>query len=78
MSDESPELQSALHRNSKRKAAALPARGDFSLEDLAPFMGNIALINVENQPVRYQFLLIGTNIISIVNELRRVSGRNLR
>ena len=70
MSDESPELQSALHRNSKRKAAALPARVNFSLEDLAAFMADADLINLENQPLRYRFLLIGTNIISILNELR--------
>ena len=71
---QSPELQSALQLwNSKRKAATLHALGDFLYEDLAPFMGNIALINVENQPFRYQFLLIGTNIRSIVNEISRTS-----
>jgi len=62
-----PELQAAYRLWAEKCGAkTMPSRSDFSHDDLAPFMGNIALINVENQPVRYQFRLIGTNITSIV------------
>jgi len=45
---------------------AFPARADFSIEDLFPFMGHIALIDVERDPWRYRFRLVGTEIAQIL------------
>ena len=59
----------------KAAGRAMPARSDFSHEDLWPFMGNIALIDVEPAPLRYRYRLIGTNIVSLVD--RDMSGRYL-
>lgn len=52
---------------------AFPARADFSVEDLAPFMGHIILIDVERDPRRYRFRLIGSYITQMLG--RDSTGR---
>lgn len=66
-------LQSALKLwRGKCGGNGLPSRQDFSVDDLAPYLGSIALIDVEHAPLRYRYRLIGTNITSMVQ--RDMSG----
>lgn len=85
MADRVVDTGLAFHSEKLRKALdlwrdkaggrALPARADFSHEDLWPFMGDVALIEVEQSPLRFRFRLIGTNIVAMVD--RDMSGRYL-
>lgn len=71
-----PKLLSALELwREKANGRAMPARGDFSHEDLWPFMGDVALIDIERNPLRYRFRLIGTNVADMVK--RDMTGRYL-
>lgn len=72
----SPNLHAALAMwREKAAGRTMPARSDFSHEDFLPFMGDIALVDVESEPRRYRFRLIGTNIVVMVN--RDMTGRYL-
>ncbi len=51
------------HWNDRRGPLALPARASFQPEGLAPFLGYIALVDVEDQPRRFRYRLIGTEIV---------------
>ena len=44
----------------------LPSRRDFAIEDLGPFLGSIALIDVEQEPLRFRYRLIGTGITEML------------
>lgn len=50
-------LWHAKHVNNR-----IPARGDFSLEELAPFMGRLALLDVVDGGRDFRFRLFGTGI----------------
>jgi len=69
-------LQSALDLwREKCAGREMPSRADFSHEDFLPFMGDIALIDVEQEPLRFRFRLIGTNITTTV--MRDMTGQYL-
>lgn len=51
---------------SKCRDGKLPARPDFLMEDLAAFGGRIALIDVEQNPERFRFRLVGTWITDMI------------
>ncbi len=40
----------------------LPHRGDFSAREFMRFAGNISLIDVEREPLRFRFRLIGSTV----------------
>ena len=42
----------------------MSGRSDFSPEGLKSFLGNIVLIDVEHEPVRFRHRLIGTDIVN--------------
>lgn len=52
------------HWEAKRGARALPARADFRPEGMQPFLGHIFLVDVEHEPRRFRFRLLGTEIVS--------------
>jgi hypothetical protein len=69
-------LRSALDLwRTKCAGRVMPARGDFSHQDFMPFMGDITLIDVEYDPLRFRFRLIGTNIVQTV--MRDMTGSYL-
>jgi hypothetical protein len=73
---ESTELVAALGLwESKRIGNELPARSDFSHDDFRQFMGNIVLVDVETDPRRYRYRLIGSNVTELVE--RDMTGRYL-
>lgn len=49
--------------DSKRRGGKLPARGDFSVDDLKPFMGRVALLDVVDGGRDFRFRLYGTHIV---------------
>ena len=55
-----------LHRHwqEKRGARAMPARADFRPEEMQPFLSHIFLVDVEHEPRRFRFRLIGTEIVT--------------
>ena len=54
----------------------LPARGDFTPEgDLRPWLGDIAIAEVEHAPLRFKARLVGTRIVA--GDGRDVTGRYL-
>lgn len=70
----SPILQRMLELwQSKRRGDALPRRVDFSLEELGPHFGWIVLVDVERDPQRFRYRLIGTEIVELAG--RDVTGR---
>lgn len=44
------------------KAGLIPARADFPIEDLRPWLGHVSLVDVETAPRRFRWRLIGTGI----------------
>lgn len=60
---------------SKRRGERLPSRADFQPEEFFEFGGRIALIDVENDPRRYRYRLIGTRITDALG--RDSTGRYL-
>lgn len=65
----------AIHRywSSKRAGRAFPSRADIDPLDLAPHLGNIVLVDVQQQPLRLRYRLIGTRVTSVMN--RDSTGR---
>lgn len=54
----------AIHRYwlDKRGDRLFPSRADIDPVDLAPHLGNLVLIDVEQEPLRLRYRLIGTSI----------------
>lgn len=48
----------------RRRQGRLPSRGDFAVEDLAPWLGNVSLVDVVGQPPRFRWRLIGSTIVA--------------
>jgi len=49
--------------NEVRGDRCMPARRDFTPERLRPWLGNLALIDVSEDPLRLHYRLVGTNIV---------------
>ena len=52
------------HWEAKRGARPLPARADFRPEEMQSFLGHIFLVDVEREPRRFRFRLLGTEIVT--------------
>lgn len=62
---EHPLLLGLLHHwEAKRGSRPMPARADFRPEEMQTFLGHIFLVDVENEPRRFRFRLIGTEIVT--------------
>jgi hypothetical protein len=59
--------------NARRGERSLPARRDFDAVELMRFGGRIALIDVEHEPKRYRFRLIGSRMTEVLG--RDSTGR---
>ena len=59
--------------HAKRCGRAMPARADFTPFDLKALLGHIILVDVEPDPLRFRYRLVGTAITGIVK--RDVTGR---
>ena len=71
---ERPELKSLLDTwEAIRKGRRMPARTDLNLFDLKAHLGNLFLVDVEREPLRFRYRLVGTKITEIVK--RDVTGR---
>ena len=46
-----------------RSGRVLPCRRDFTPERLRPWLGSLALIDVDHDPIRLQFRLVGVHIV---------------
>lgn len=59
----------AIHRYwlEKRGDRLFPSRADIDPLDLAPQLGNVVLIDVEQSPLRLRYRLIGTRITHVMN-----------
>lgn len=58
----------AIYRywDSKRAGRRFPARADLDPADLVPHLGNMTLIDVEHDPFRLRYRLIGTTITTMM------------
>src|SRR5581483_7413897 len=54
-----------LHRywDAKRGGRDMPSRDDLDPVEMAPYLGHVFLIDVESNPRRFRFRLIGTEIV---------------
>lgn len=77
--DLEPELTSQVQAlalwQSKRGDREFPSRADFTIEDLKPFFGWVTITEIEHDPFRIKYRLIGTKITTLAN--RDVTGRYL-
>ena len=62
--------------DSRRGARRLPARDDFPVEDLRPWLGYVSLVDVTPPPRRFRWRLIGTGIAERLG--RDAAGRRRR
>lgn len=53
----------------------MPARTDIDPAELKPYLPNLALIDVEGDPPRYRYRLVGTELTSILG--RELRGRHV-
>lgn len=64
---ERPELRDLLGLwHAKRQGRLMPARADFTPFDLKALLGNLTLVDVERDPLRFRYRLVGTTITQIV------------
>lgn len=64
MQTQHPKLQALLaFWNARRNGRPMPGRRDFRAEDLYPWMGNLALNDVQHDPLRIRARLVGTRIV---------------
>lgn len=59
----------------KRGSAPIPDRGDFSIEDMAPFFGHVIIMDVLEGGSDFRYRLIGTAITQFLN--RDYTGRTV-
>jgi hypothetical protein len=52
------------HWQDKCGSRAMPARADFRPEEMQPYLSHIFLIDVESEPRRFRFRLLGTGIVT--------------
>jgi hypothetical protein len=68
LSFERPELRDLLEIwRSKRQSRPLPSRADLSPFDLKAHLGHLFLLDVERDPLRFRYRLIGTAITRVVD-----------
>jgi len=58
---------------SKAPEGGLPARADFDPSEMVDYLGNVVLVDIEHDPRRYRYRLIGTDITRVTG--RDMSGR---
>jgi hypothetical protein len=69
-----PELRVLLGIwDARRQGRQMPARADFDPCDLKAHLGHLFLVDVERNPIRFRYRLVGTHITNVVN--RDVTGR---
>lgn len=51
--------------NGKRRGREMPSRADLDPADLKPFLAQLALLDVENEPLRFRYRLVGTEVTRI-------------
>jgi hypothetical protein len=61
--------------NAKRRGRPMPTRQDIDPLELRPLLPHIALIEVEQNPRRYRYRLVGTQLVSILGQ--DVTGKYL-
>ena len=54
--------------DSKRAGRAMPARPDIDPLEIRPLLTNLALIDVEQEPRRYRYRLVGTELVGILGQ----------
>ena len=65
---ESPYLVDLLALwRSKMRDGKIPSRSDFQAEEFMQFGGRIVLIDVERQPLRFKYRLIGSHITNVLD-----------
>ncbi len=52
------------HYEARRGTRAIPSWRDFDVVDLAPWLGNLSLIEVVDDGVEFQYRVMGTNIVN--------------
>jgi hypothetical protein len=74
LSFERPELRDLLEIwRSKRQSLPFPRRADLSPFDLKTHLGHLFLLDVERDPLRFRYRLVGTAITRVVD--RDATGR---
>ena len=69
-----PQLRSLAELwSSKRKSDGLPARADFSDDDLRPWFGNLLMVDVVGGPHKFRFRLMGTSLVDAAS--RELTGK---
>lgn len=64
-----PELDRLLDLwQSRRRGEALPARSIFSIEDLKPWLGQLAVTQLTGWPPRFRLVLHGTRLVENIGE----------
>ena len=51
--------------SSRRDMPLLPARGSFAAEEFGPWMGNIGIVEVHREPLKFRVALAGSQIVAI-------------
>jgi len=59
--------------DARRQGRRMPARADLDPFDLKEHLGHLFLVDVERDPIRFRYRLVGTKITNIVR--RDVTGR---
>ncbi len=64
-----PDLQ-ALHRYwmGRCRGRVMPARGDFDVVDMKPWLGNLNLVDVERNPLSFRYRVFGTNVADLLRK----------
>ena len=75
LSFDEPELAELLtYWNENRGQRLMPSRADIDPLDLPAHLGNLCLVDVETDPLRLRYRLIGTTVTETMG--RDVTGRN--
>lgn len=46
----------------------MPARGDFDVVDMKPWLGNMNLVDVERNPLDFRYRVFGTNVANMLRK----------
>ena len=64
-----PELQALLqYWMDRRRGRSMPARGDFDVVDMKPWLGNMNLVDVERNPLDFRYRVYGTNVADMLRK----------
>ena len=68
-------MLSSIHAfwQARNRGGRLPALSDFAVDELAPWLGNVSLVDVVGEPRRFRWRLIGSNIVARIG--RDATGR---